>query len=88
MPNSKRKNVEKARVFNNLKLNFPEQPREAETIAVGENCIQELGCRKANQRNNETDDPTVDNDISAFSLITWPKKLHTKLEIWKELCAR
>ena len=47
MPYSKRKNVEKARVFNNLKRNFPEQPREAESIAVGENCIQELGCRKA-----------------------------------------
>ena len=31
-----------------LKSNFPEQPKEAESIAVGEKCIQELGCRKAN----------------------------------------
>ena len=48
MPNSKRKNVAKATVFNNLKRNFPEKPKEAESIAVRENCIQELGFRKAN----------------------------------------
>ena len=48
MPNSQYKNVPKARVFNNLKRNVPEQPRESESIAVGENCIQEFGCRKAN----------------------------------------
>ena len=48
MPNSKCKNVAKARVIDNLKRNFPEQPRKTESIAVGENCIQELGYRKAN----------------------------------------
>ena len=42
MPNSKRKNFAKARDFNKLKSNFPEQPREPESIAVGETCIQEL----------------------------------------------
>ena len=68
MQNSERTNVAKARVFNNLKRNFLEQPREVESIAVGENCIQELGCRR--QTNNEINDTTVDNDISAFLLIT------------------
>ena len=47
MTNSKRKNVAKEKVFNNLKSNLPEQPREAKSIATGGNCIQELDCRKA-----------------------------------------
>ena len=32
--------------FNNLKRNFPKQPREAENVAVGGNCIQELITKK------------------------------------------
>ena len=42
MPNSKRKNVAKARVFNNLKHNFPEQPTVPESIAVVETVFRNL----------------------------------------------
>ena len=64
MRNSEHKNAVEARVFNNLKRNFPEQPREAESIAVRENC-RSLAAER--QSNNEMDDTIVDNDISAFN---------------------
>ena len=68
MSNSKCKNVAKARVFNILKRNFPGNPREAESIAVGETVFRNLAAER--QTNNEIDDTTVDNAISDFSLIT------------------
>ena len=42
MPNGKCKNAAKEKVLNNLERNLPEQPEEAESFAVGENCIQSL----------------------------------------------
>ena len=42
-------------------MNLPEQPREAESIAEEEMCIQNLVA----ETNNEIDDTKVDNDISA-----------------------
>ena len=63
MPTSKRKNAAKARVFNNLKRNFSEQPREVESI--GKTISRNLATER--QTNNEMDDATVDNDISVFN---------------------
>ena len=42
MHNSKRKNAAKAMVLTNLGRNLPEQPTEAEIIAVGKNSAQNL----------------------------------------------
>ena len=69
MPNSKRKNVAKARVFNILIRNFLEQPRVAEIITAGENCIWF--------------DTAVDNDIPAFCLITCQDQRSINIQNWE-----